>query len=166
MFKLNAIVSLVVIILLQFGVSAGALAFDIRVSLAPELQIKKLERAGFECGAAFASYAAPVACQRQNQIVTLNGEQILLQCLEKRACWSEPLALLASFGRTDVLSSTRLVTMYEAGSRTQLLCRSLMGKDQQQVCIERWRAETGDRNIRATAWNRITTELSSGSGLD
>lgn len=34
--------------------SAGALAFDIAVSLAPEQQIKKLEGAGFVGGAALA----------------------------------------------------------------------------------------------------------------
>ena len=127
--------------------SAGAVAFDIGVSLAPGQQIKKLEGAGFVGGAAPGSYAAPVACQLQNKIVTLNGAQILLQSVEKRACWSEPLALLASLGRTDALSPTRPGTIYEAGSRTQLLCQNLVGKDQRQVCIERWRAETGDRNI-------------------
>jgi hypothetical protein len=51
--------------------SAGAVAFDIGVSLAPGQQIKKLEGAGFVGGAAPGSYAAPVACQLQNKIVTL-----------------------------------------------------------------------------------------------
>ena len=92
--------------------SAGAVAFDIGVSLAPGQQIKKLEGAGFVGGAAPGSYAAPVACQLQNKIVMLNGAQILLQSVEKRACWSEPLALLASLGRTDALSPTRPVTIY------------------------------------------------------
>ena len=98
--------------------------------------------------------------------MTLNGAQILLQCVEKRACWSEPLALLASIGRKDALSPTRPVTIYEAGGGAQLLCRSQVGKDQRQACIERWRMGTSDRNIRATAWNRTAIELSSGIGIN
>jgi len=166
MYKLNLLTKLIGVILLQFGASTGALALDIRVSFTPEQQIKKLERAGFECGAALAAYDAPVACLRQNQIVTLNGAQILLQCVEKRACWSEPRALLASIGRKDALSPIRPVTIYEAGGRAQLFCRSQVGKNRRQVCIERWRIEARDRNIRATAWNRPATELSLGTGIN
>ena len=120
MYKFNLLTKLIGVMLLQFGTSTGALALDIRVSFAPEQQIMKLERAGFECGAALAAYDAPVACLRQNQIVTLNG--------------------------------------------AQLLCRSQVGKDQRQVCIERWRIGTSDRNIRTTAWNRTAIELSSRTG--
>lgn len=143
----------------QFGIMPDALAIEIELSITPERQIKKLEHIGFDCNAAVPSRSNPVECRRKSQLVALNGPKIMLLCLQKRACWSEPLELLASLGNSEQLSPILPVIIYEAGGSSRLFCRTQVGDRQRQVCIRGWSKPFVDRNIRTTVWNLAAKEV-------
>ena len=157
--KIILILTFSFFLIFQWGAVPKAMALELSVSMSPDRQIKALERIGFECDGMRPTRLAQVECLRQTQVVVLNGSLIMLQCIEKRACWSEPLRMLTKIGGAETLSPIVPVTIYDAAGSLHLHCRRLVDDQQRQVCIESWRAAPVERNIRTTAWNHTETDV-------